>query len=312
MFRLGVDSYSYHRLLGAVRRGEMPTTESLPDGGVAVVNEVRRSGAEFVSLETMFLDSPRDLNSARLRSAARQIEIGISWGGFEGLAFGSSKDAIEDLGAWLSIAPEVGIRLVRIVAGGPRLRGQLDTNRLRTTARALARSADKAADKGVELALENHGDLNCDELLQLLDETERDNLGICFDTANALRVGDDPILMLERVLPFVRMVHLKDCSAAWHDPIVGPVSVEYGKGVIPVAAIVDELVRAEFHGPICVELGQLPPDADERFLVQGALTWLRERRSAWGAETSPRQAVPSHSGGRAKSQPWNGAEEVRP
>jgi sugar phosphate isomerase/epimerase len=311
MFGLGVDSYSYHRLLGAVRTGEVPAVESLPNGSVAVVGEVRRCGAEFVSLETMFLNSPRDFNSEELRSAAGPIEVGLSWGGFEGLAFGSSKDAVEDLGAWLSIARDVGIRLVRIVVGGPRLRGHLDAHRLRATARALASSVDEAAEKGVELALENHGDLNCDELIRLLDETGRDNLGVCFDTANAIRVGDDPILMLKRVMPVVRMVHLKDCSADWRDPIAGPVSVEYGEGVIPVAAIVDQLAAASFAGPICVELGQLPPDADERLLVRRGLAWLHKRRLASGAETSPSRAIASYSGRRRSTQPWTGTDTGR-
>jgi sugar phosphate isomerase/epimerase len=280
MFLLGVDSYSYHRLLGDVRPGETVAREVLPDGHAAVVREAERCGAEFVSLETMFLDGPRGVNARAVRAVARGVEVGLSWGGADGFAFGSNPRAIEDLETWLRVAASLGASLVRVVAGGPALRGRLDRERLRATGRALAAAADRAGERGIDLALENHGDLTCEELLAVLDEAGRDNLGVCFDSANAIRVGDDPALMLERVLPALRMVHLKDCAAEWDDPVAGPVSVEYGRGAVPVAAIVDALSEGGFAGPVCVELGQLSPDADERHLVEEGLTWLRARRTA--------------------------------
>ena len=60
---------------------------------------------------------------------------------------------------------------------------------------------------------------------------------ICLDTANALRVGDDPVEAAALLAPLTRMVHLKDVEPLDRvvDPVAGPCSVPYGEGVVPIA-----------------------------------------------------------------------------
>ena len=99
------------------------------------------------------------------------------------------------------------------------------------------------------------------------------DLRVCFDTANALRVGDDVAEAARRLAPAIEIVHLKDCVGSWDDPVAGPVSVPLGEGVIPIDAVLDACPGAL----VCIELGQLPPDAAERALVGTYVEYLRAR-----------------------------------
>ena len=135
-----------------------------------------------------------------------------------------------------------------------------------------AKPATAARDHDLRLALENHGDLTAEQIEQLLEEVG-DDLRVCFDTANALRVGDDVASVARRLAPAIEILHLKDCAGVWDDPATGPVSVPLGEGVIPIEAVLDACP----HALVCIELGQLTPTAGERALVGTYVEYLRAR-----------------------------------
>jgi sugar phosphate isomerase/epimerase len=275
---VGIDSYTYHRLLGELRPGEDDPGERLTDGGVAVLAEARVLGVDAVSLETCYLDPPSRLDTVELREVATGLELALSWGAPNGLEFGRNAGALEDLLAWISLAPRVDCRRMRIVAAGPRLRGQAsDWPHAVAPLRSAARCA---ADEGLELALENHGDLRASEIDALLDEVDEPALGVCFDTANALRVGEDVVEAARLLAPRVRMVHLKDVEPLENvvDPVAGPRSLPYGEGIIPLEDVLDILDRHGFDGSVCIEIAQLGPGVDERELAASCVAWLRARQ----------------------------------
>jgi len=287
--RIGVDSYAYHRLLGDVRAGEEQPTEYWFDGLADVLAEAQLQRAEVVSVQTCFVGRAADVPVTRLASAAALLEVIPAWGAPEGLRYGADSDALADLLGWIELAAAADCRMMRIVLGGPRLRlcpGFAErlpgvTEPLRVVARA-------ARGFGVRLAVENHGDITTTQLLRVLEDVDApDVLGVCFDTANALRVGEDAVSAAAAVAECVDMVHLKDVGAPHlaQDPVAGPYSVPFGQGVVPLDDVLDVLSAKLFAGPVCVELGQLPPGAEERRLVGECLNWLRARR---------RRALSSH------------------
>ena len=277
--RLGVDSYSYHRLLGEVRPGERPSPRAPFAGGSwDVVCEARRLGLDVVSLETVFLPPAVALDAAGLGAAAGDgLEIVLAWGHPEGVAYGADAAALGDLGDWIDRTVELGAGLLRIVAAGPRLRRLTPAReRVEGTARAFAVAAARAAEAGVELAVENHADLTAEELVAVLERVDNPALRVCLDTANALRVGDEPRAAAERLAPWVAMVHLKDCAG---DPgrLQGPASVPYGEGVVPLDDVLAAVLAVRPDAPVCVELAQLDdPEADEIAWVERDVRWLRE------------------------------------
>lgn len=258
--QIGLDSYSYHRLLGEIRPGERDPGRRFPNGGEAVVGEARALGLDVVSLQTCFLGRPPE--------PLRDVELVLAWGHPDGLHGGTSEAALADLLAWIDAAPAAGCRVVRAVAGP---RG--GRPRLEQAAAALRVACDRARERGVELAVENHVDLTAVQLAELLELVGDETLGVCFDTANALRVGDDPFEAARLLEPSVRLVHLKDCeSAEGREGVPGPASVPFGEGVIPLQEIVEVLGGR----PLLVELGHLGPgEVDEVRLVRDCVAWLR-------------------------------------
>jgi sugar phosphate isomerase/epimerase len=273
--RIGIDSYSYHRLLGEVRSGEGAPAQAL-SGAAALVAEMIDAGAEVLSLETVFLDPPARLDAGALVGAARGREIAVAWGHPYGLRWGADPAALADLLAWIDVAPRLGARIVRCVAAHPALRdGPVPQARLDATALALTRARERARARGVVLALENHADLDQGELLALLDAVP--GLRVCLDTANAVRVGDDPVALAAAVADRVAIVHLKDLAGDGPDPR----SVPYGTGVVDLTGVLDALRDggAPPDLPVCVELAQLGPGAvDERLLVRQGVCWLAAKR----------------------------------
>jgi sugar phosphate isomerase/epimerase len=276
--RVGVDSYSYHRLLGDLRPGEIAPAERLADGGKAVVREVRGiQGVDGVALQTCYLDRTRP---ETLPAEANGLELALSWGAPNGIEFGRNRQAVDDLFAWIEIAGALAIRTMRVVAAGPALR---DRARERQAAVApLREAAARARSVGLVLALENHGDLTAREIDDLLQKVADEGLGVCFDTGNALRVGDDVAAAAEFLGPSIRMVHLRDVEPleAVRDPVAGPRSVPYGTGVVPLDNVLAVLEGVGFEGLVCVELGQLGPGDDERELIARCVQWLRLRLEA--------------------------------
>jgi sugar phosphate isomerase/epimerase len=273
--RVGIDSYSYHRLLGEVRAGERPGGPPIPDAP-ALVREMAAAGGEVLSLETVFLDPPGALDTRALLDAADGRELALAWGHPYGLRWGTDPDALDELLAWIHLAPALGVRLVRCVAAHPALRpaGGPGSHELEPTARALRRALTRARAHGVTLALENHGDVDTAALSALLAAVP--GLTVCLDTANALRVGDDPVALARAVAPRIAMVHLKDVADAGPDPR----SVPYGEGVVDLDGVLAAL-PPDRELPVCIELAQLgDADVDERALVRQGVAWLAARREA--------------------------------
>ena len=273
---IGIDSYSYHRLLGEIRAGEEEppgaqwTTE-------AVVDHAVRLAVDGVSLETCFLPAPDSPATAELAVRAAGLELVFAWGHPHGFEFGASRTALDSLGAWLEAGARVGCRLVRCVAASPAFRGRAPVEeQIAATVAPLRAAAVEARRLGLTLVLENHGDLTASELLELLERVD-EGVGVCLDTANSYRVGDDPVEAATLLAPLTRMVHLKDVERIGHatDPVAGPRSVPFGEGVIPIMEILDQLVHAGFDGLVFVELGQIAPGQDELEIIEASVDWLR-------------------------------------
>lgn len=279
--RVGVDTYSYHRLLGWPRPGEAAPTGHLADGGLAAIAEARRLGLDVLSMETCFLDPPGEVDAVGLVAAAGDLELMLAWGHPTGLAFGRDPAAVDDALAWVDVAAALGSSTMRITVAGPALRHAEPVEvQIARTLEPLARVVGRAAELGLDIAIENHADLTAHQLVDLIDRVGATNLGVCFDTANAVRVGDDAVDAAGLVAPYVRVVHLKDVEspAGVTDPVAGPCSVPYGEGVIPLDEVLAALTAPIAAGaPVCVEIAQLRPSDDELELVESGVRWLRAR-----------------------------------
>jgi len=250
-----------------------------------VLRHARSLGVDGVSLETCFLEPSAELDVGRLRASAGSLEVAVAWGHRHGLEFGANERALADLLDWIDVAGRLGCRIVRCVVASPALRtgGPLGRE-LERSVRPLTTATARARELGLRLALENHGDLRAAELLELVERVGDDALGVCLDTANALRVGDDPVEAARLLAGRTLLLHLKDVEAIERvtDPVAGPRSVPYGEGVVAVGQVLEVLLADGFDGLACVELGQLDGDVDELALVEQGVAWLRGYASSNG------------------------------
>ena len=207
-----------------------------------------RSAADAVFLETCYLPEPEAIDAAMLAEAGPAVRVGFSWGHpwpsgrFHGLDGGRYYGAEQELVRWIDAAARLGQDVLRITAGSPASRGDEPAEVLvERLVGPTRRAADHAADRGVRLALENHGDLRVADILELFERVDRPaTLGVCLDNVNLIRVGDDMAEGTAALAPHTLLVQLKDHLAG--DPTVwgGPVCTALGEGVA-------DLDRADRH-----------------------------------------------------------------
>jgi sugar phosphate isomerase/epimerase len=285
--QVGIDSYSYHRRYGETRAGEAPSRhQPWPLEPGPVLAHAAAVGADAVFLETCYLPAPEAITAETLAPATDGgVRVGFSWGhpwpsgAFHGLDGGRSPGAEVELRRWIDTAQRLGHDLLRITAGSPASRGDEPADMLvRRLVAPMGRAADYAAERGVRLALENHGDLRVQDILDLFKRVRRpDVLGVTLDNLNLIRVGDDMAERTRALAPYTLLVQLKDHLAG--DPMVwgGPVCTALGEGVADLDGLIAILADAGYDGPVCVELASLgDDDVDELAMVERSVAWLRE------------------------------------
>ena len=264
-----IDTYAWHRYGGF----HYPDIESRPELQLTLIDMIGRAqsmGAKGIALESCFLP---DFDPARLddiRSALKETGLVPAWssGHPRGLESGASEEGLNDILREIPVARSVGANVMRICAGGRGSRPERWEDHRAALLPMLVRAAEAAAGEGVVLAIENHLDLFADELAELVERVDSQALGVCFDTANNLRMGEDPVEVARKLIPHTRMTHVKDISpwpggtssfSAWP-------SVPLGRGQAQSATVLRMLMDAGYDGLLALEIDFLHPEcgcADE-------------------------------------------------
>jgi 3-oxoisoapionate decarboxylase len=106
----------------------------------------------------------------------------------------------------------------------------------------LNREAHKAADAGLDIAIENHQDFVSDELMAFAEEAGT-NVGIALDTGNPLAVAEDPVAFARRVAPRIKHVHLKDYVSQFTSEGFRLIRCPIGDGCVPLQEIAEAIFR---------------------------------------------------------------------
>jgi len=255
-----------------------------PTTAATVLRHARTTGADVVFLETCYLPEPEAIDE-RMLADAGPTRVGFSWGHpwpsgrFHGLDGGRYYGAELELVRWVDAAARLGQDVLRITGGSPASRGDEPAEVLvERLVGPVRRAVAHAAERGVRLAIENHGDLRVQDLLALIDGVAGAGpLGVCLDNVNLVRVGDDMVEGTRALAPHALLVQLKDHEPG--DPTIpgGPVCTALGEGIADLDGLIAILAAAGFDGPVCVELASLGPvDVDELAMVERSVSWLRD------------------------------------
>ncbi|SMG56039.1 sugar phosphate isomerase/epimerase family protein [Paraburkholderia susongensis] len=271
--KLAIDSYSYHRYFGEV----YPGLEADPGSRItmeAFIDRAKALGVAGVSLESCFLPDPSADEVERLRNQLDRLELERvwAWGHPGGLRSGDAPEELADLKRHTGIAAAVGAKVMRICCGGRRTRPQDWREHKARLVPLLVEAARHAKTQGIVLAIENHIDLLADELVELIETVDSPWLGICLDTANNLRMLEDPAVAIEKLAPYARATHVKDVTARSGNPrefAFWP-SVPVGRGIIDIPHAFNELRKHGYNGLLALEIDYLHPDYtdDEQAIVE--------------------------------------------
>ena len=277
--KVGLDQYSYHRYFGEI----YPQIEQDPGSRMTLaefVDTAHGLGVDGVSLESCFLPNPTSLDVAQLRAHLDRLglERVWEWGHPGGLQSGAAPHQLKDLMRHTEIARDIGAKVMRICCGGRRTRPADWAAHKAALIPLLREATQHASQQGVVLAIENHIDLLADELVELIQAIDSPWLGVCLDTANNLRMLEDPALVIEKLAPYARATHVKDVTAHRGNPnqfAFWP-SVPLGRGLIDFPRAFEALRRNAYQGLLALEIDYLHPGyASDSQAVSDSLIYMR-------------------------------------
>jgi sugar phosphate isomerase/epimerase len=236
--KLSIAAYSYRQFL----TGQAPRMDLFD-----FVNQAADMALDAVELTSYYF--PTDLTSQylhRLKQHAFTLGLdvsGTSVGNNFCLPDGPERDKqLELVRIWVDRAAELDAPVIRIFAGRQAPGDSEDTAVERAIA-GIKAALPYAAEKGVTLALENHGGITStpEQLLRLVKAVDAPNFGVNLDTGNFH--GVDPYADLEVLAPYAVNVQVKTEIT----PRAGK------KQDADLARVVDVLRQARYSGYVVLE-----------------------------------------------------------
>ena len=276
--KVGVDSYSYHRLFGEIYPNQIDPGRRWEFA--QCIDEVLRINADGISLETCFMPGFDEgyLSELKARLDENQLERVVAWGHPDGLEGGTNEDAVSEMEQHIGTAKALGAKVMRIAGSSLTFRDDPHGPQIERISRILKETVKRARDNNVRLAIENHIDFTSDEILEILDRVGSEYLGVNFDSGNALRVFEDPVEAAKKLAKHTYATHIKDIIPTTGSPKDWTfwASAPAGSGILDMPGVVKALRDGGYRGMLCVEIDFLAdPKADETLAVAQAVDYLR-------------------------------------
>ena len=211
---VGVCAYSFNTGYNAFQLMDMAVEHGL-------------SGVEFPPGDCLPDLSPTSLELARTRAVESGLFVVADGGQVEG----------EMLRRLIPAAASLGASTLRVVMsgvlGGDRrpLSGRWKTH-LAGCGEILREALPLAEEHGVAIAVENHSDATSHDMVWLCEELDSAYIGVTLDVGNVLAVCEEPFGYTERLLPYLRHVHLKDYTIHPTDEGYRIARCSLGSGVV--------------------------------------------------------------------------------
>ena len=164
---------------------------------------------------------------------------------------------LTDLKADIALAKALGAEFIRVTAGQNHPGTEREVG-VRWVTDGFRRALDTAEQHDIILAYENHTkgapwdylDFSqpTEIFLEILDGLADTPLGVCFDTANPLVLGEDVLALLEAVIQRIVVLHIFDLRAV---RVFEPVRV--GTGASPIPQIFSRLRQTGYDGWLSIE-----------------------------------------------------------
>lgn len=241
--KLGLDSYSYHLAFGAHPDFKPRRPLSL----LAFIERVAQLRLDGFQIDPLHLKSWDRHYLATVRAAAEAQGLFLEFG-----AIGTEP---RRLARDLRIAAHLGSAVLRTFVGCNRYDRRSDLKaEIRRAVAGLKAVRSLATDLGVRLAVENHGDLKTDELLEVVRRVDSPAVGVCLDVGNPLLTGEDPLAATRKLAPYAVTTHFKDYTFQPTNYGAKIAGVALGQGVIDLPAVLRILRKAARLDRIVLEI----------------------------------------------------------
>jgi len=255
--RLSLAAYSFRRYLTEYRRGKpgKPGTMTLDDF-VDLCATLELDGTEPTMYYVPLPVSDDYLRRLRKRAFLRGLTI-------SGTAIGNTfthapgpelEKEIEQTKAWIDHAAALGAPTIRIFAGDVP-KGGTEEQARRSTLDAINRCCEYAGQRGVILALENHGGIvtRADQLLSIVKEVKSEWFGVNWDSGNFR--SEDAYGELEQIAPYA---------------VTAQIKTKVGGKPADLARVVGILKKANYRGWLALEYEdeEDPKTAVPRYIEQ--------------------------------------------
>lgn len=277
--KLGIDNYSYHRYFG-----EVYDNQKDPGKRMTFKESLERAielGVDGISLETCFFDRQDEdyLKEVKEILDRGNLESIVAWGHPAGLEGGENTEALKDMERHFRTCEILGTNILRIVGSHYGLRNTPHRPQMERLIKMLKEPVKRAEDRGIILAMENHFDFTCDEMLEIFEAISSDSFGMTLDTGNAFRYGDDPVEAAGKLSKYIHALHFKDVA-----PLAdgNPEDWFYfactaiGRGEVDIPALCRTLIDSGYDGLFAVEFDYLHPmHKDEDSAMVESINYLR-------------------------------------
>lgn len=233
--KIAIDTFSYYMNFGK--------HWYVPENPVDIrwyCHKAKKLGVDGLHIDPYHIDLEKDAGWVRDFAAENNMYVEL----------GASGTTIEELKPYIVAADTVGAKLLRTFVGGTCLSGRAVTReRAKKARKQLAEVIPFAANYGIKIAIENHGDIFIEDMLAILD-IKSNLLGVCFDSGNFAFTGEDPLYGLDVFGDRILCTHLKDVCDAGVFPDAEPFKTvktpvhfcALGDGNLPMKKIIKKLI----------------------------------------------------------------------
>jgi sugar phosphate isomerase/epimerase len=262
--KVGIDSYCYHRFFGEVYDQQVAPQKSMTLEDF--IHRARELEVDGVSLESCFIPRFDDGYLSQIKGMLDEFKLDrvFAWGHPDGLEGGKNEKMFDEMIEMIEYAKAIDARVMRVVGSSLMFRFEPHEQQIERLSRMFSDAVKEAAKAGVKMAVENHIDFNSDEMLTLLKNVNSPYLGINFDTGNFVRVLDDPIQAMEKLVTHVYATHIKDLKIQqgvpvneWYFFSCTPIG---DGGIVDNQKLAQALEDNGYEGFLAVEIDFLHPD----------------------------------------------------
>jgi sugar phosphate isomerase/epimerase len=171
----------------------------------------------------------------------------------------------------IRVTKALGGRSFRVFVGGAsdRAAGTSIPSLMESAIQGIRSVRSQALDAGVKVAIENHGEFLARQVKTVIEEAGRDIASSCLDSGNPVMLGEDPLLSLETLAPYVTSTHIRDSVIYEHPRGAAVQWVALGDGSVDLLTFTRRFRELCPQAPMLLEIITGRPPAVLPFLEPG-------------------------------------------